>query len=200
MKIKLMKVYLLVLVLLLLSGCASFQESETFNLKAVLIKSKSNGICPESLESKAIISKSGFQSRIPVPEHSITLDLWSSKVEEGFIKGEGSGDYITDIDFFLAMPDSYWVGVMSVLATEGRANGICEYRVFGFKDGDKDVKKEILISGAAKRVNKRNISLNNFSALESYFLTNKKMGEKLLGAIDSYSLINSERELIKLKF
>jgi len=185
--------------MLAINGCATDIERKDI-IEGVLIESRSNGICPESLHGRVLVSEGKFRSRIPVPEHSITLDLWSIEAEENFIKGDGSGDYITDIDFFLAMPDSYWIGVISILATEGRANGICEYKLFVFKDGDKAAKSEILISGITKRVNDENISISDLSSLKGYLQTNNNDLEKLLGAIDSYSMNNAERQFLKLKF
>jgi len=196
-----MRIFLVILFSAFLVGCKTLQDSNAYNFKGVQIQNRSNGICPNSLEGSALIGSNGMRAWISLPEHSITLNLWSDDVQDSVIKsGQGSGQYITSVSFFLVKNEHYWVGATSIIATEDRANGVCRYKIFAYKDKDKNVREEVLISGLSKRFNQESININDFSALEDFSVKNKKNIDYVLGAIDSYSLSDAERALFLKQF
>ena len=186
--------------ILILTGCQTLNNPMHYEFKAVQIENRSNGICPNKLDGKVIIGENGMQGWVPIPLHGITLSLWSEVNKDGFISsGSGTGQYVTKINFFLSQAPGYWVGVMKVLADEGRANGICEYKIFAVKDVNSSVKNEMLLSNNALRATKENINLNTFEALENYALKHRKDSYRTLAAIDSFSASEEQRALLRSK-
>ena len=180
-------------------GCQTLSNALPHEFKAVQIENKSNGICPKKLEGNVLIGENGMKGWVPVPLHGIDLTIWSEANKNGFISsGTGTGQYITKINFFLSKAPGYWVGVMQVLATEGRANGVCDYKVFAYKEGDNVALDEVRINLAQKRVNVENVNLDTYAELRKYIQTHKNNQSAVLGAIDSYSLNDSQRAVIKM--